>query len=196
MSRRRPEGAPGGHKRTTPSSPGSSNDPGNRCPLARPCRRQCYSPACDPCSPPAATGLPRGALRHRSARRAHRAAHSIQRSPSDAGRPPDAAPRTPRRSAGGRPCLPWHRRPVRLALDRRDGRSTPGGHQAGVRRAGARPEGVARGVMLYEGSTVEGAPVIGNVSVGSASLPPHRDPGRPGQDRRSALSFFPDSALR
>ena len=58
------------------------------------------------------------------------------------------------------------------------------------------PKGLARGVMLYEGSTVEGAPVIGNVSVGSASLPLIGIQVDPAKIEDPHCPFFPDSALR
>jgi hypothetical protein len=52
----------------------------------------------------------------------------------------------------------------------------------------------ARGVMLYEGTPVEGAPTIGNISVGNATLPLigiQLDPARIEDPR---CPFFPDSA--
>ncbi len=58
------------------------------------------------------------------------------------------------------------------------------------------PKGGARGVMLYEGSTVEGAPPIGNVSVGSASLPLIGIQVDPSRIEDPRCPFFPDSALR
>ncbi len=54
----------------------------------------------------------------------------------------------------------------------------------------------ARGVMLYEGTPVEGAPTIGTVSVGNASLPLigiQLDPGKI-EDPRCPL--FPDSVIQ
>jgi len=58
------------------------------------------------------------------------------------------------------------------------------------------PKGSARGVMLFEGSTVEGAPVLGNVSVGSASLPLIGIQVDPSKIEDPRCPFFPDSALR
>ncbi|SRR6266511_6467766 len=58
------------------------------------------------------------------------------------------------------------------------------------------PKGGARGVMLYEGSTVEGAPLIGNVSAGSASLPLIGIQVDPSRIEDPRCPFFPDSALR
>jgi hypothetical protein len=54
----------------------------------------------------------------------------------------------------------------------------------------------ARGVLLYEGTPVEGAPPIGSVSVGSATVPLigiQLDPARIEDPR---CPFFPDSVLR
>lgn len=54
----------------------------------------------------------------------------------------------------------------------------------------------ARGVMLYEGTPVEGAPPIGNLSVGSATVPLigiQLDPARVEDPR---CPFFPDSLLQ
>jgi hypothetical protein len=54
----------------------------------------------------------------------------------------------------------------------------------------------ARGVLLYEGTPVEGAPPIGSVSVGNATVPLigiQLDPARI-EDPRCAL--FPDTVLR
>jgi uncharacterized membrane protein len=53
----------------------------------------------------------------------------------------------------------------------------------------------ARGVMLYEGAPVEGAPPIGTITVGAASLPLigiQLDPARIEDPR---CPFFPDSVL-
>jgi hypothetical protein len=58
------------------------------------------------------------------------------------------------------------------------------------------PKGSARGVMLFEGSMVEGAPVLGNVSVGSASLPLIGIQVDPSKIEDPRCPFFPDSALR
>lgn len=57
-------------------------------------------------------------------------------------------------------------------------------------------KGEARGVLLYEGSPVEGAPPMGSVSVGNATVPLigiQLDPGRIEDPR---CPFFPDSVLR
>jgi hypothetical protein len=57
-------------------------------------------------------------------------------------------------------------------------------------------EGKARGAMLYEGTPVEGAPPIGSVSVGNATVPLigiQLDPARIEDPR---CPFFPDSVLR
>jgi len=56
--------------------------------------------------------------------------------------------------------------------------------------------GKARGVMLYEGASVEGAPLIGNVSVGSASLPLIGIEVDPAKIEDPQCPFFPDSVLR
>jgi hypothetical protein len=58
------------------------------------------------------------------------------------------------------------------------------------------PKGSARGVMLFEGSTVEGAPTLGHVSVGSASLPLIGIQVDPSKIEDPRCPFFPDSALR
>lgn len=58
------------------------------------------------------------------------------------------------------------------------------------------PEAKARGVMLYEGAPVEGAPPIGTVSVGNATVPLigiQLDPARVEDPR---CPFFPDSVLQ
>jgi hypothetical protein len=57
-------------------------------------------------------------------------------------------------------------------------------------------EGKARGAMLYEGTPVEGAPPIGSVSVGNATVPLigiQLDPARIEDPR---CPFFPDSVLQ
>lgn len=57
-------------------------------------------------------------------------------------------------------------------------------------------EAKARGVMLYEGTPVEGAPPIGTVSVGNATVPLigiQLDPARVEDPR---CPFFPDSVLQ
>ena len=56
--------------------------------------------------------------------------------------------------------------------------------------------GKARGVMLFEGTPVEGAPEIGKVSVGNATVPLigiQLDPARIEDPR---CPFFPDSVLQ
>ena len=56
--------------------------------------------------------------------------------------------------------------------------------------------GKARGTMLYEGTPVEGAPEIGTVSVGNATVPLigiQLDPARVEDPR---CPFFPDSILQ
>ena len=57
-------------------------------------------------------------------------------------------------------------------------------------------EAKARGAMLYEGTPVEGAPPIGSVSVGNATVPLigiKLDPARVEDPR---CPFFPDSVLQ
>lgn len=57
-------------------------------------------------------------------------------------------------------------------------------------------DGKSRGTMLYEGTPVEGAPQIGTVSVGNATLPLigiQLDPARIEDPR---CPFFPDSVIR
>ena len=57
-------------------------------------------------------------------------------------------------------------------------------------------EGKARGTLLYEGTPVEGAPPIGTVSVGNATVPLigiQLDPARVEDPR---CPFFPDSLLK
>lgn len=53
----------------------------------------------------------------------------------------------------------------------------------------------ARGVMLYEGLPVEGAPKIGTVNVGSASLPLIGIQLDPAKIENPRCPFFPDSVL-
>ena len=57
-------------------------------------------------------------------------------------------------------------------------------------------KGEARGVLLYEGTPVEGAPEIGTVSVGNATVPLigiQLDPARVEDPR---CPFFPDTVLQ
>jgi len=56
--------------------------------------------------------------------------------------------------------------------------------------------GTARGVMLYEGPAVEGAPSIGTISVGAASLPLIGIQLDPAKIEDPRCPFFPDSVLR
>ena len=58
------------------------------------------------------------------------------------------------------------------------------------------PAGTARGVMLYEGASVEGAPPIGSVSVGAASVPLIGIQLDPAKIEDPHCPFFPDSVLR
>jgi hypothetical protein len=53
----------------------------------------------------------------------------------------------------------------------------------------------ARGVMLYEGTPVEGAPQIGTVTVGSATLPLIGIQVDPARIEDPHCPFFPDSVL-
>ena len=53
----------------------------------------------------------------------------------------------------------------------------------------------ARGVMLYEGTPVEGAPQIGTVTVGSATLPLIGIQVDPARIEDPNCPFFPDSVL-
>ena len=53
----------------------------------------------------------------------------------------------------------------------------------------------ARGVMLFEGDPVEGAPRIGDVSVGTATLPLIGIQLDPGKIEDPNCPFFPDSVL-
>ncbi len=57
-------------------------------------------------------------------------------------------------------------------------------------------EGVARGVLLYEGAPVENAPILGTVSIGTTGIPLlgiQLDPARIEDPR---CPFFPDSIIR
>jgi hypothetical protein len=56
--------------------------------------------------------------------------------------------------------------------------------------------GKARGVMLYEGTPVEGAPQIGTVSVGNATAPLIGIQLDPAKIEDPRCSLFPDSVLR
>jgi hypothetical protein len=56
--------------------------------------------------------------------------------------------------------------------------------------------GKARGVMLYEGTPVEGAPEIGKVSVGSATVPLIGIQLDPAKIEDPRCPFFPDSVLQ
>jgi hypothetical protein len=56
--------------------------------------------------------------------------------------------------------------------------------------------GKSRGVMLYEGTPVEGAPQIGTVSVGNATAPLIGIQLDPAKIEDPRCSFFPDSVLR
>jgi len=58
------------------------------------------------------------------------------------------------------------------------------------------PSGSARGVMLFEGLPVEGAPTIGTVSMGSTSAPLLGVEAEPAAYEDPACPLFPDSALR
>jgi hypothetical protein len=53
----------------------------------------------------------------------------------------------------------------------------------------------AKGVMLYEGRSVEGAPQIGTVTVGSATLPLIGIQVDPARIEDPHCPFFPDSVL-
>jgi hypothetical protein len=74
--------------------------------------------------------------------------------------------------------------------------SLPAGTKPGFGVLVVDQQGTARGVMLFEGSSVEGAPPIGNVSVGSASLPLIGIQLDPGKIEDPRCPFFPDSVLR
>ena len=57
-------------------------------------------------------------------------------------------------------------------------------------------KGKALGVMLYEGAPVEGAPPIGSVSVGNATVPLIGIQVDPGRIEDPRCPFFPDSVLQ
>lgn len=56
--------------------------------------------------------------------------------------------------------------------------------------------GKARGVMLFEGTPVEGAPPIGTVSIGSATVPLIGIQLDPAKIEDPRCPFFPDSVLQ
>ncbi len=56
--------------------------------------------------------------------------------------------------------------------------------------------GKARGVMLYEGAPVEGAPPIGTVSVGNATVPLIGIQLDPAKIEDPRCPFFPDSVIQ
>lgn len=56
--------------------------------------------------------------------------------------------------------------------------------------------GKARGVMLYEGAPVEGAPRIGTVSVGNATVPLIGIQLDPAKMEDPRCPFFPDSVIQ
>lgn len=56
--------------------------------------------------------------------------------------------------------------------------------------------GQARGVMLYEGVPVEGAPEIGSVSVGNATVPLIGIQLDPAKIEDPRCPFFPDSVIK
>jgi len=58
------------------------------------------------------------------------------------------------------------------------------------------PEERARGVMLYEGNPVEGAPHLGSVSVGGATVPLLGVQVDPAKVEDPTCPFFPDSLVR
>jgi hypothetical protein len=58
------------------------------------------------------------------------------------------------------------------------------------------PSRRARGVMVYEGTPVEGAPRIGTVSVGAASVPLIGIQVDPARFEDPRCPFFPDSVLK
>jgi hypothetical protein len=57
-------------------------------------------------------------------------------------------------------------------------------------------QGRTRGVMLYEGDPVEGAPRLGNVSVGSTTVPLIGIQLDPGKVEDANCPLFPDSLVR
>jgi hypothetical protein len=56
--------------------------------------------------------------------------------------------------------------------------------------------GKARGVMLYEGTAVEGAPEIGSVSVGESTVPLIGIQLDPGKIEDPSCPLFPDSVIQ
>jgi hypothetical protein len=58
------------------------------------------------------------------------------------------------------------------------------------------PQGQSRGVMLYEGDPVQGAPRLGAVSVGGATVPLLGVQVDPAKVEDPTCPFFPDSLLR
>lgn len=58
------------------------------------------------------------------------------------------------------------------------------------------PAGRARGVMLYEGLPVEGAPQIGTVAVGAATAPLIGVQANPARFEDPRCPFFPDTVLK
>ena len=58
------------------------------------------------------------------------------------------------------------------------------------------PAGTARGVLLYEGASVQGAPPIGSVAVGATSVPLIGIQLDPAKIEDPRCPFFPDSVLR
>ncbi len=56
--------------------------------------------------------------------------------------------------------------------------------------------GKARGVMLYEGTAVEGAPEIGSVSVGEGTVPLIGIQLDPGKIEDPSCPLFPDSVIQ
>jgi hypothetical protein len=57
-------------------------------------------------------------------------------------------------------------------------------------------DGKARGTMLYEGTPVEGAPQIGTVSVGNASVPLIGIQLDPAKIENPRCPFFPDTVIQ
>ena len=58
------------------------------------------------------------------------------------------------------------------------------------------PQEQTRGVMLYEGDPVEGAPRLGNVSVGGATVPLIGIQLDPAKVEDAHCPLFPDSLVR
>ncbi len=58
------------------------------------------------------------------------------------------------------------------------------------------PQERARGVMIYQGPPVEGAPLIGHVSLGSTTIPLTGIQLDPAAIEDPNCQFFPDSALQ